>query len=479
MRDPRRQGRQAAQGRRSSASRPRSRSRSSRPPPLPLKAPPLSVNFFWFVDGIGVVQVLNNYGQHVRADLVRHPVSRAHSTPPRVASRGPELIARRRCAESWRCDALCAAPSSAAIPGSTTRPCGKVDAAAGEVVTIADERAGFATAFVDPDGPIRARVLAVAPDADVDAGLGRRAGPRRRRPSRAAGRAGDHRRPARDPRRERRPARPHRRRLRRHRGRGLRRRRRGDLLAAPPRRRARRRSPPAAWRCEPAGCARPAAARTATAAAATPRCRRWSRSTRARPRFEVDVRAGQKTGFFLDQRANRARVAALAGGARVLNLCAYTGGFSVLAGAGWRPPRHQRRPGRPRGGRLRTPLAGQRPRRPALTTGSPPMPSSSSSRRPAVASAGTWSSSTRPASRPARRPGHGPWRPTSASTGWPWRSSGAAACWSRPRASSHVTEADLRAVVAAAADTRDLRVVEARGAAPITRPSRPFPRAGI
>ncbi len=49
-------------------------------------------------------------------------------------------------------------------------------------------------------------------------------------------------------------------------------------------------------------------------------------------RFTVDVRAGQKTGFFLDQRGNRARIAALAGGARVLNLFAYTGGFSVAAG---------------------------------------------------------------------------------------------------------------------------------------------------
>lgn len=51
-----------------------------------------------------------------------------------------------------------------------------------------------------------------------------------------------------------------------------------------------------------------------------------------RARFDVDVRAGQKTGFFLDQRANRARVAALAAGARVVNLCAYTGGFSIQAG---------------------------------------------------------------------------------------------------------------------------------------------------
>ncbi len=32
-------------------------------PVLPLKAPPLLVNFFWMVDGTGAVQVLNSYGQ--------------------------------------------------------------------------------------------------------------------------------------------------------------------------------------------------------------------------------------------------------------------------------------------------------------------------------------------------------------------------------------------------------------------------------
>jgi 23S rRNA (cytosine1962-C5)-methyltransferase len=51
-------------------------------------------------------------------------------------------------------------------------------------------------------------------------------------------------------------------------------------------------------------------------------------------RFLVDVRAGQKTGFYLDQRENRALVRALAGGRRVLNVFAYTGGFAVAAGVG-------------------------------------------------------------------------------------------------------------------------------------------------
>jgi len=48
-------------------------------------------------------------------------------------------------------------------------------------------------------------------------------------------------------------------------------------------------------------------------------------------RFEVDVVHGQKTGFFLDQRENRALVASHAAGATVLNLFGYTGGFSVAA----------------------------------------------------------------------------------------------------------------------------------------------------
>lgn len=49
--------------------------------------------------------------------------------------------------------------------------------------------------------------------------------------------------------------------------------------------------------------------------------------------YLVDPIEGQKTGFFLDQRANRARIAALSPGKRVLNLFAYTGGFSVAAAA--------------------------------------------------------------------------------------------------------------------------------------------------
>jgi 23S rRNA (cytosine1962-C5)-methyltransferase len=51
-------------------------------------------------------------------------------------------------------------------------------------------------------------------------------------------------------------------------------------------------------------------------------------------RFGVDVVNGQKTGFFLDQRDNRRLIGAHAAGATVLNLFCYTGGFSLKAGLG-------------------------------------------------------------------------------------------------------------------------------------------------
>lgn len=47
--------------------------------------------------------------------------------------------------------------------------------------------------------------------------------------------------------------------------------------------------------------------------------------------FEADLRHGQKTGFFLDQRENRMRVASYAAGRRVLSAYCYTGGFEVCA----------------------------------------------------------------------------------------------------------------------------------------------------
>jgi len=51
-------------------------------------------------------------------------------------------------------------------------------------------------------------------------------------------------------------------------------------------------------------------------------------------RYEVDAAAGQKTGFYLDQRDNRARVRLLAGGREMLNCFCYTGGFALSALAG-------------------------------------------------------------------------------------------------------------------------------------------------
>lgn len=51
-------------------------------------------------------------------------------------------------------------------------------------------------------------------------------------------------------------------------------------------------------------------------------------------KFLADVSSGQKTGFFLDQRDNRARLRALSRGRTVLNLFSYSGAFSIAALAG-------------------------------------------------------------------------------------------------------------------------------------------------
>jgi len=48
-------------------------------------------------------------------------------------------------------------------------------------------------------------------------------------------------------------------------------------------------------------------------------------------KFYVNWTSGQKTGFFLDQRENRALVGRYAKGRNVLNLFCYTGGFSIYA----------------------------------------------------------------------------------------------------------------------------------------------------
>lgn len=48
-------------------------------------------------------------------------------------------------------------------------------------------------------------------------------------------------------------------------------------------------------------------------------------------RFHVDWMGGQKTGFFVDQRENRALLERFSSGRRVLNMFCYTGGFSFYA----------------------------------------------------------------------------------------------------------------------------------------------------
>ena len=51
-------------------------------------------------------------------------------------------------------------------------------------------------------------------------------------------------------------------------------------------------------------------------------------------RIHVDFEHGQKTGYFLDQRDNRALASAMASGARVLDAFCYQGGFALAALAG-------------------------------------------------------------------------------------------------------------------------------------------------
>lgn len=41
--------------------------------------------------------------------------------------------------------------------------------------------------------------------------------------------------------------------------------------------------------------------------------------------------AGQKTGFYADQRENRQFISTIAAGQRVLDICCYSGGFALNA----------------------------------------------------------------------------------------------------------------------------------------------------
>ncbi len=51
-------------------------------------------------------------------------------------------------------------------------------------------------------------------------------------------------------------------------------------------------------------------------------------------KFGVDLRSGQKTGFYLDQRRNRQRLRQLSAGRDILNCFCYTGAFSAYSLAG-------------------------------------------------------------------------------------------------------------------------------------------------
>jgi len=51
-------------------------------------------------------------------------------------------------------------------------------------------------------------------------------------------------------------------------------------------------------------------------------------------KFHVDLQRGHKTGFFCDQRDNRRRFSELCAGKTVLDVCCYTGGFSIGAAKG-------------------------------------------------------------------------------------------------------------------------------------------------
>ena len=51
-------------------------------------------------------------------------------------------------------------------------------------------------------------------------------------------------------------------------------------------------------------------------------------------RFHVDVRKGQKTGFYLDQRENRHTLGGMSAGKRILDCFCYTGAFSIHGAEG-------------------------------------------------------------------------------------------------------------------------------------------------
>jgi 23S rRNA (cytosine1962-C5)-methyltransferase len=206
----------------------------------------------------------------------------------------------------------------------------RIDAAAGDVVAVTDDRGPLGCAFVDPDSPIRARMLDRDPDAAIDAawavGRAQAAAARRSRDPLLVGCTG----------------------VRLVHG-------EADAM-------------PGLVVDAYAGCAvivfdgagaralwRPLlpAVLDGLQRGGAALDHAWLRDRRSKTgeavrgdppvtlaiaeddaRFGVDIRAGQKTGFFLDQRDNRRAIRRLAAGATVLNLFSYTGGFSIHAALG-------------------------------------------------------------------------------------------------------------------------------------------------
>ncbi len=50
--------------------------------------------------------------------------------------------------------------------------------------------------------------------------------------------------------------------------------------------------------------------------------------------YRIELKKGQKTGFYCDQRENRKLLGSIAFGKKILDICSYTGGFSLNAAAG-------------------------------------------------------------------------------------------------------------------------------------------------
>ena len=106
-------------------------------------------------------------------------------------------------------------------------------------------------------------------------------------------------------------------------------------------------------------------------------------------RYLAQPAEGQKTGWFFDQRENRAWIARFAKDARVLDGYSYSGGFTVPSGAGWRPggPRH--RPLGDGAGACQASCRTQR-RRPSAAASTRPRSSAGSRVWPATRRASTW-----------------------------------------------------------------------------------------